>query len=197
MRRGVCTEHTPTEPAPGAGGLIPHQQGSPKKAIKAKQKPLSLEGAQALGSLSWSSKLCFLHAWLELGAQEPSIHTWNVHRHRALHPLPASPGASGSRARGAWGTHQAALASEELPLQPEVAGAKPHSLSQAAGQDRWHQEQCPELTQSKLPAAGPACTAAELPSHLPCCSLQRSKRPAAPGAPFGRTPRSSRNQTQG
>lgn len=57
--------HTPTEPASGAGGLIPHQEGSPKQKPKGQAEPPQPGGTT--GSLSGSSKLCFLHAWLERG----------------------------------------------------------------------------------------------------------------------------------
>lgn len=142
--------HTPTEPASGLGDSSYTRMISKTTAIRLSRTPSSLEGAQAASPRA-PSCASSTPGWR--GKREPSLHTCKAHRHRALHPLPAFPGASGSRARGAWGAHQAALASEELPQQPEVAEAKPQSLSQAAGEDRWHQKQCPELTQSKLPAA--------------------------------------------
>lgn len=86
-----------------------------------------------------------------------------IYPHRQCPQAPSPPASpSLSWGLGSLGNTSGSTGSEELPQQPEVAEAKPHSLSQVAAKDRWHQKLCPELTQSKLPAAGRACTPAEL-----------------------------------
>lgn len=72
------------------------------KSHKAKQNTLSPEGAEALDSLSGSSKLCFLRARLERGMRTVDP---RIQRPQAQRPLPsavASVSPQAAEAREAW-----------------------------------------------------------------------------------------------
>lgn len=136
-----------THPTPG--------RISKTKAIRLSKPPQS-GGSTGAGQPLLELQLSFLHAWLE---KEKENHLSTQAMSTGTKPSSLSQPFLEPQELG---NTSGSAGSEELPQQPEVAEAKPHSLSQAAAKDRWHQKLCPELTQSKLPAAGQACTPAEL-----------------------------------